>query len=65
MISCIVIDDEPKAIDVLKRYVEKISFLELKKSFRDPILGLRRTNGTIIPHNKSHGLLRLTELRIA
>lgn len=29
------------------------------------LIGLSRTNGTIISHNKSHGLYRLTELRIA
>lgn len=40
MISCVVIDDEPKAIDVLKRYIEKVSFLDLKESFRDPLLAI-------------------------
>jgi DNA-binding LytR/AlgR family response regulator len=40
MISCVIIDDESKAIDVLKRYIEKVPFLELKNSFRDPLLAL-------------------------
>ena len=33
----IIIDDEPKAIEVIQRYIEKISFLELQSSFRDPL----------------------------
>jgi DNA-binding LytR/AlgR family response regulator len=36
MISCIAIDDEPLALDVLKRYIAKIYFLELKGIFTDP-----------------------------
>lgn len=33
MISCIAIDDEPLALEVLKKYVQKIYFLELKGTF--------------------------------
>jgi two-component system, LytTR family, response regulator len=38
--NCIIIDDEPNAIDVLKRYVEQTTFLHLKQSFRNPIKAL-------------------------
>jgi len=40
MISCVIIDDESKAIDVLKRYIGKVSFLELKRDFRNPVLAI-------------------------
>ncbi|MEO7310499.1 MAG: LytTR family DNA-binding domain-containing protein [Chitinophagaceae bacterium] len=35
--TCIIIDDEPNAIDVLKRYVEKTPFLQLDGTFRNPL----------------------------
>lgn len=35
--QCLIIDDEPLALDVLKDYVAKISFLECVGAFRDPI----------------------------
>lgn len=35
--NCIVIDDEPRAIDVLKRHIIKTPFLVLLKTFRDPV----------------------------
>lgn len=35
MITCIAIDDEPLALEVLKKYIEKIYFLELKGLFTD------------------------------
>ena len=38
--TCIIIDDEPNAIDVIQRYVEKIGYLELKKTFRNPLKAL-------------------------
>ena len=34
---CIIIDDEPNAIDVLKRYVEETPFLQLGQTFRNPV----------------------------
>jgi DNA-binding LytR/AlgR family response regulator len=34
---CIIIDDEPHAIDVLKRYVEQTPFLTLGQTFRNPL----------------------------
>lgn len=36
MIKCIAIDDEPKALDVISRHVEKTDFLELLATFVDP-----------------------------
>ena len=36
MISCIAIDDEPLALEVIKKYISKIYFLELKGTFTDP-----------------------------
>lgn len=37
MIRCIVIDDEPLAIKLLKEYISKVSFLELATTFTDAI----------------------------
>jgi len=36
MITCIAIDDEPLALEILKKYISKIYFLELKGIFTDP-----------------------------
>ena len=36
-IKTIIIDDEPKAIDVLKRYCEETDLVEVITTFRDPI----------------------------
>jgi DNA-binding LytR/AlgR family response regulator len=38
--KCIIIDDEPNAIDVLKRYAEQVPFLELGGTFRNPVKAL-------------------------
>jgi two-component system, LytTR family, response regulator len=35
--NCIIIDDEPNAIDVLKRYAEQTPFLHLQQTFRNPL----------------------------
>src|SRR5580704_3297634 len=35
MITCIAVDDEPLALEVLKKYIAKIYFLELKGVFTD------------------------------
>jgi len=35
--NCVIIDDEPAAIDVLKFHLSSIPFVELKKTFRDPL----------------------------
>jgi two-component system, LytTR family, response regulator len=39
-VNCIILDDEPHAIEVLKRYVERTPSLELKGTFRNPIKAL-------------------------
>ena len=36
-IKTIIIDDEPKAIQVLQRYAEETDLLEVEASFRDPV----------------------------
>ncbi len=35
--NCIIIDDEPAAIDVLKYHLSSIPFIDLEKTFRDPL----------------------------
>ncbi|MFC2119090.1 LytR/AlgR family response regulator transcription factor [Bacteroidota bacterium] len=40
MINCIVIDDEPVAIEILRDYIQKTPFLELLNSFRNPLKAL-------------------------
>ncbi len=37
MIKCIAIDDEPKALEVIKNHVSKIDYLNLLNVFTDPI----------------------------
>ena len=37
MISCIAVDDEPKALEVIERYCAKTSLVSLKASFREPV----------------------------
>lgn len=44
MISCIVIEDEPKALDVIERYVKKIDFLKLRTSIREPMKAIEFIN---------------------
>ena len=34
---CLIIDDEPLALDVLKDYVDKVTFLECVGTFRNPV----------------------------
>lgn len=40
MIKCIVIDDEPMALDILKDYIKRVSFLNLKGTYRSSINAL-------------------------
>jgi len=40
MMKCIAIDDEPKALDVLKEYIDKVPFLELAGLYRDALKAL-------------------------
>ena len=40
MIKCVIIEDEPKAKDVLERYIDKIDYLELIGYCRDGVEAL-------------------------
>jgi two-component system LytT family response regulator len=40
MLSCIIVDDEPLAIDVLKKYVARTQFLKLIEGFTNPLEAL-------------------------
>ena len=40
MMKCLVIDDEPKALDILKDYIQKVPFLELAGAYRDSLKAL-------------------------
>lgn len=42
MIRCIVVDDKPLAIDVLKHYIDKVGFLEVCFTTTNPLEGLDR-----------------------
>jgi len=37
MINCIAIDDEPKALEIIERYCQKIDSICLKATFREPV----------------------------
>ncbi|MBO6524707.1 MAG: response regulator transcription factor [Balneolaceae bacterium] len=37
MITCIAIDDEPNALEVVKSLAAKVEFLDLKETFSDPV----------------------------
>ena len=38
--KCLLIDDEPKALEILRRFVERVHFLEFAEAFRDPVRAL-------------------------
>jgi two-component system, LytTR family, response regulator len=38
---CVLIDDEPKALEILRKYVERVHFLDLAGTFRDPVRALQ------------------------
>src|ERR1035437_7589338 len=44
MMNCIAIDDEPKALEVIERYCQKIDFICLKASFREPVKAIEYLN---------------------
>lgn len=44
MLKCIIIDDEPLAIELLTDYVNKADFLVFEKSFSDPIKAMQYLN---------------------
>ena len=39
--KCVLIDDEPKALEILRKYVERVHFLELAGAFREPVRALQ------------------------
>ncbi|AXT55374.1 DNA-binding response regulator [Aquimarina sp. AD1] len=43
--TCVIIDDEPAAIRLLKKYCGKVSFLEVKDTFTNPLEGLKYLEG--------------------
>ncbi|WDZ98713.1 LytR/AlgR family response regulator transcription factor [Mucilaginibacter sp. SJ] len=44
MITCIAIDDEPKALEVIERYCLKTSLVDLKATFREPVKAIEFLN---------------------
>jgi len=44
MITCIAIDDEPKALEVIERYCRKTSLVDLKATFREPVKAIEFLN---------------------
>jgi two-component system LytT family response regulator len=46
MITCIAIDDEPRALEVIERYCLKSSLVELKATFREPVKAIEYLNHT-------------------
>jgi DNA-binding LytR/AlgR family response regulator len=44
MISCIAIDDEPKALEVIERYCHKTNLVDLKATFREPVKAIEFLN---------------------
>jgi len=42
--TCLAIDDEPKALEVIERYCQKISLISLKGTFREPIKAIEFLN---------------------
>ncbi|HEY9003584.1 MAG TPA: LytTR family DNA-binding domain-containing protein [Mucilaginibacter sp.] len=44
MISCIAIDDEPMALEVIERYCQKSGLTDLKATFREPIKAIEYLN---------------------
>jgi DNA-binding LytR/AlgR family response regulator len=44
MISCIAIDDEPKALEVIERYCQKTDLFSLKATFREPVKAIEFLN---------------------
>jgi two-component system LytT family response regulator len=44
MITCIAIDDEPKALEVIERYCQKSNLTELKAAFREPVKAIEFLN---------------------
>ncbi len=39
--KCVLVDDEPKALEILRKHVARVDFLELAGAFREPVLALQ------------------------
>lgn len=48
MITCIAIDDEPKALEVIERYCQKIGLVSLKATFREPFKAIEFLNREMV-----------------
>ncbi|AXT49509.1 DNA-binding response regulator [Aquimarina sp. BL5] len=46
--TCVIIDDEPAAIRLLEKYCTKVSFLEVKNTFTNPLEGLKYLENELI-----------------
>jgi two-component system LytT family response regulator len=44
MITCIAIDDEPKALEIIERYCRKTSLVDLRSTFREPVRAIEFLN---------------------
>ena len=44
MITCIAIDDEPKALEIIERYCRKTSLIDLRATFREPVKAIEFMN---------------------
>jgi two-component system LytT family response regulator len=44
MITCIAIDDEPKALEIIERYCRKTSLVDLRATFREPVKAIEFMN---------------------
>ena len=44
MMTCIAIDDEPKALEVIERYCQKTGLVHLKAGFREPVKAIEFLN---------------------
>ncbi|MBS1525830.1 MAG: response regulator transcription factor [Bacteroidetes bacterium] len=44
MITCIAIDDEPMALEVIERYCQKTGLTDLKATFREPVKAIEYLN---------------------
>src|SRR5580693_10623557 len=44
MMTCIAIDDEPKALAVIERYCQKVGLASLKATFREPVKAIEFLN---------------------
>ncbi|NNE76042.1 MAG: response regulator transcription factor [Pricia sp.] len=47
-IRTIIVDDEPKAIEVLQRYCNDLDTLELKSTFRDPVKAIEYVQKNVV-----------------